>query len=142
MKVGLDSSFIINLLRTGTAQHRATWECYQKLREDGATFVVSDHALLESFSVMSRAPAPTGLPPIEAERVLREGCGEMEIAPTRTGIAWDTIRHTLSRGHWGGRIYDAVIALAIYEAGARLLLTWNVRHFYSVAPVGLEVREP
>ncbi|HEY4362113.1 MAG TPA: PIN domain-containing protein [Bryobacteraceae bacterium] len=142
MKVGLDSSFIIHLLRSGTPQHQATWGCYQKLREAGATFVVSDHALLESFSVMSRSPAPTGLPPIEAEQVLREGCAGMEIAPTRTGLAWDTIRQTLSRGHWGGRVYDAVIALAVYEAGARLLLTWNVRHFHSVAPVGLEVREP
>jgi predicted nucleic acid-binding protein len=142
MKVGLDSSFIIHLLRHGSPQHRATLECYQKLKDDGATFVVCDHALLESFSVMSRSPAPTGLPAGEAERVLREGCGHMEIAPIRPGLGWDTIRHTLSRGYWGGRVYDAVIALAVYEAGARLLLTWNVRHFLTVAPVGLEVREP
>jgi predicted nucleic acid-binding protein len=142
MKVALDSSFVITLLRRGTPRHEKTWACYQKYREEGATFMVSDHVLLESFSVMSRSPAPAGLRPAEAERVLREGCGAMEIAPTRPGLAWDTIRHTLSRGYWGGRIYDAVIAMAVYEAGARVLLTWNARHFHAVAPVGLEVREP
>ena len=55
---------------------------------------------------------------------------------------WTAIRHTLSCGFWGGRIYDAAIALATFEAGARLLLTWNVKHFHAVAPFGLEVREP
>lgn len=58
------------------------------------------------------------------------------------GLAWDTIHHTLRRGFAGARVYDAVIALAAYEAGARLLLTWNVRHFISVALVGLEIRQP
>ena len=60
----------------------------------------------------------------------------------RPGLPWETIRHTLDRGCSGGRVYDAVIALATYEAGARLRQTWNVRHFLTVAPVGLEIRQP
>lgn len=92
---------------------------------------------------MSRAPFPEGgLSPADVEQVLRNHFGKTQIAAIRPGLAWDTIRHTLAHGYWGGRVYDAAIALATYEAGARVLLTWNARHFHSVAPVGLEVREP
>jgi hypothetical protein len=49
---------------------------------------------------------------------------------------------TVDRGFAGARVFDVAIALAAYEAGARFLLTWNVRHFISIAPVGLEIRQP
>lgn len=49
----------------------------------------------------------------------------------------DAIRQTLDRHHYGGRVYDAVIALSVYEPGARLLLTWDTRRFPSIAPGGL-----
>lgn len=108
----------------------------------GSEFLITDHALFEAFSVLSRAPAPLGVDAETAHRLLRENFGAMQIAPIRSGLAWDTIHHTLARGFRGGRVYDAAIALATYEAGARVLLTWNVRHFHAVAPAGLEVREP
>ena len=74
--------------------------------------------------------------------MLYESFGKATIAPLRPGSGWDIIRFTLSHGFWGGRVYDTAIALATFEAGARLLLTWNVKHFHAVAPFGLEVREP
>jgi predicted nucleic acid-binding protein len=42
----------------------------------------------------------------------------------------------------GGILYDAVIAHAAFNAGAGVLLTWNVRDFIRIAPVGLEVMTP
>ena len=41
----------------------------------------------------------------------------------------------------GGRVYDAVIAFCVAEAGANVLLSWNVKHFAPIAPDTLEVRE-
>ncbi len=142
LKVGLDSSVIVQLLVKRGSHHVRSMASYHSLVEAGAEFMLTDHVLLESFSALSRSPASIGVPPAEAERMLHEGFGKATIAPLRAGAAWDIIRLTLSRGFWGGRVYDAAIALATYQAGARLFLTWNVKRFHSVAPAGLEVREP
>ena len=142
MKIGLDTSIIVNLIRRGTPEHDASWAWYLPRKETGEEFIITDHALLEAFSVLTRIPPPYQLAPKAAELVLQNNFGTATIAPIHPGFSWQVIPHTISRGFWGGRIYDAAIALATYEAGARLLLTWNVKHFISVAPVGLEIRQP
>jgi predicted nucleic acid-binding protein len=140
--VGLDSNILIELVLKTAKKHDRTARAYNALAAEGAEFVIADHVLLEAFSVMSRSPFPVGVAPRVAERILKDSFGSAVIAPLRPGLAWETIRHTLVHGFWGGRVYDAAIALTIYEAGARVFLTWNTRHFLTIAPVGLEVRSP
>ncbi len=142
MRVALDSSVLVELISTGSDRHLRTEASYEEFRRIGAEFVLPDHVLLEAFSVLSRSPRPVGIPPRDAERLLRDHFSDAIIAPLRPGLAWDTIGQTLSRGCWGGRVYDTLIAMVAFEAGAQVLLTWNTRHFRSVAPAGLEVREP
>ena len=36
-------------------------------------------------------------------------------------------------------MYDALIAWCAADAGATVLLTWNLKHFAAIAPAGLEV---
>lgn len=142
MKIALDADLVVHLIATDSPRNAATVSCYEGHRKGGDEFVLAENALLEAFSVLTRAPKPFATPGREAERILRAHFGTSVTAPIRPGLALEAIRHTLDRGFAGGRVYDAAIALATYEAGARLLLTWNVRHFISVAPVGLEVRHP
>lgn len=133
---------LVELISTGSDRHLRTESSYEEFRRMGAEFVLPDHVLLEAFSVLSRSPRPVGIPPRDAERLLRSHFGDAIIAPLRPGLAWDTIGQTLSRGFWGGRVYDTLIAMVAFEAGAEVLLTWNTRHFYAIAPAGLQVREP
>jgi predicted nucleic acid-binding protein len=133
---------LVELLSRHSGRHPATRSAYEEFRRMGAEFLLADHVLLEAFSVLSRSPRPIGIPPRDAERLLLEHFRDAIIAPLRPGLAWDTISQTLSRGCWGGRVYDTLIAMVVFEAGAEVLLTWNTRHFRSIAPAGLEVREP
>ena len=142
LRVALDTNVLVQLFSSGSERHAETLARYRELRHAGAEIVLAENVVLEAFSVLSRSPHPVGIPPPDAERLLTETFRDAIIAPLKPGFAWEAMRHTLSRGFWGGRVWDTAIALAVYEAGARLLLTWNVRHFRSVAPVGLEVREP
>jgi predicted nucleic acid-binding protein len=142
LKIGLDTSCIVPIVVDGSDFHQRTYLAYDELKRNGAEFVIANNALLEAFSVLTRSPDPFKTAPAEAERLLHRNFDDATIAGSAAGVAWAAIRHTISRGYGGSRVYDAAIALATYEAGARLLLTWNVRHFHSVAPVGLEVREP
>jgi predicted nucleic acid-binding protein len=140
MKIGLDASFIVDLIVKHSPRHSATLACYEKHRDEGDDFILAENALLEAFAVLSGAPF--GLPPREAVRLLEHDFGDTITAPIRRGLAWDTIHHLIARGFSGRRIYDAAIALAAHEAGATVLLTWNVRHFVGIAPTGLEIRQP
>jgi len=142
LKIGLDTSFIVPLIAEPSEFHDRTWAAFQELREGGAEFVVTGHALLEAFSVLTRSPEPIKTLPREAERSLRDIFSNAIMTRFDQDDAWTAIAHTISRGYHGGRIYDAVIALATFEAGARVLLTWNVKHFLTIAPFGLEIREP
>jgi predicted nucleic acid-binding protein len=142
LKVALDTNILVELLSIGSGRHARTRFAYEELRRGGAEFVIADHVLLEAFAVLSRSPRPVGIPPRQAEQLLRDHFGDAIIAPIRPGLAWDAIGQTLARGFWGGRVYDTLIALATFAAGAEVLLTWNTRHFYGIAPVGLEIREP
>jgi predicted nucleic acid-binding protein len=142
LKIALDADVMVHLVSTRSERHAVTIARLAEYRQAGAEFVIAENALLEAFSVLSRSPNPVGMRPADAEIALKQSFANAILAPIRPGLAWETIRHTLARGHAGGRIYDTAIALAAYEAGARLLLTWNVRHLVSVAPTGLEIRQP
>ena len=119
-----------------------TFACYEEHHRAGDEIILVENVLLEAFRVLSGAPKPIGMPPRQALQLLQDDFGDAITAPVRRGLAWDAIQHTLDRGFAGARVFDSAIALAAYEAGARLLLTWNVRHFISIAPAGLEIRQP
>ena len=86
---------------------------------------------------------PYRFPTDEAERLLLENFSEgAEIPGIEASIVWTAMREVTQGGVGGGRIYDTVIALSSFRAGAKILLTWNVRDFLPIAPAGLEIREP
>lgn len=132
----------MGLLSKGSPLHAAARDAYRRLLENGSELIFSEQVIIETFSVLSRSPKPLGVEPRFAGQILTDLCKGATIAPFRQGLGLDAIRQTLERGHHGGRVYDAVIALSVYEAGARVLLTWSTRRFHSIAPAGLEVREP
>jgi predicted nucleic acid-binding protein len=140
MKIGLDADFMVDLIAENSPRHPATLACYEKHRDAGDEFILAENALMEAFAVLSGAPF--GIAPREAVRLLEHDFGDTITVPIRRGLAWDTIHHVIARGFAGRRIYDAAIALAAFEAGATVFLTWNVRHFITVAPAGLEIRQP
>jgi len=142
VKIGVDADVVVHLIATPSERHAVTMASFQEYCRAGAEIVLAENVLLEAFSVLSRSPKPIGIRAEDAARALRESFGATTIAPIRSGLALRAIAQVVDRGFAGGRVYDAAIAIATYEAGARLLLTWNVKNFLTVAPVGLEIRQP
>jgi len=64
------------------------------------------------------------------------------IAGVHQAEVWRAIDSLSNLALGGGRVYDSVIAQCAAAAGAAVLLTWNVKHFASISPAGLDVREP
>lgn len=104
--------------------------------------MLSVHVLLETFSVLTRLPAPLRMPPRDALLCLRENFSRDLIAGLTPQSSWSSIEQLAERGLGGGRVYDAAIASSVLQAGATILLTWNVRDLLAVAPQGLERTRP
>jgi predicted nucleic acid-binding protein len=142
-RFGLDSSFVIALLCEWHVHHAGTLSVYLRLLDRGAIPVLPVHVILESYSVLTRLPAPYRLPCSAAKLVLEETFASVaEFVGLDPETTWKTI-HSLARlDVGGGRTYDAVIASLAASAGATQLLTWNMKDFVGIAPASLEVQEP
>lgn len=143
VKFALDTSCLVPLLAEWHPHHRQTVAAYQARLAAGQRVVVPAHALLECFAVLTRLPGPVRIPPQTARRILELSFGSgVEVCGLEPQDCWSAIAGLAGSGKGGGRVYDAVIALSTWRAGASVLLTWNVSDFLSVAPPGLEIREP
>lgn len=139
--VALDTSCVVPLLCTWHDHHSRTVGALESVVDRAV--VICSHVLLESFSVLTRLPPPYRLTVVGARQLLEANFGDPElVGQVDREDCWSAIGSATEAGSGGGRVYDAVIAHASARAGASVLFTWNVKHFLSVAPAGLEVRTP
>jgi predicted nucleic acid-binding protein len=142
VKYGLDSSCLVPLLLAAHPRHERTLAAKTVCDRENGELVLTGHALFECYSVLTRLPKPHGIAPPKAEELLRLNFANQRIVAMTRDTVWGTLRQRVSRGDWGPRVYDSLVALMTAEAGGTVLLSWNARHVQAVAPPGLEVREP
>jgi predicted nucleic acid-binding protein len=100
------------------------------------------HALVETYAVLTRLPAPHRLAPADAWALLAASFVEPATVVALGGPAHATLLARLAAaGTGGGRTYDALIGGQAATAGAGVLLTLNPRHF-EPPPGDLTVIEP
>ena len=101
------------------------------------------HALIESFSVLTRFPAPHRISPADALALLEGNfmAPAGVVALTAPGYR-QLLRRAASESVAGGRIYDGVIAACALRAKASAFLTFNAGHFADLSAAGLKVVTP
>jgi predicted nucleic acid-binding protein len=109
----------------------------------GYSMTIAGHALLETYSVLTRMPFPLRIPPAEALRAidvtfLSRGT---VFAPTNAQHV-RMLRDIVTDGIVGGRVYDAAIAACARLAGVDVILTFNERHFPQFASDQLAIVVP
>lgn len=108
----------------------------------GERLAIAAHALVETYAVLTRLPAPHRLAPVDAWALVKENFVEHATVVTLDGRAHITILGRLATmGVGGERTYDAVIAASAGQAKVDTLLTFNPRHF-DPPPKGVAVVEP
>ncbi len=143
VKFGLDTSCIVPLLSAAHAQHAPTLAEYTARHRRSEQPVIPLHALLESYSVLTRSPSPLFISPAQVRQMLVENFAEVaEFPGLSPHHCWAGLDELAARALGGGLVYDAIIADGCLQAGAKVLLTWNVRDFLRVARAGLEIRQP
>jgi len=111
--IGLDTSVAVALLLQTHKEHAAVVRWW-----DGRDVALCGHALVETYSVLTRLPGDVRVAPADAARLI----GERFSPPLLLGseVSRD-IPNVLSRlGIAGGAAFDALVGLAAAEHGAEL----------------------
>jgi len=100
-------------------------------------------ALVETYAVLTRLPAPYRLAPADALALLETGFMRTGRIVALTGRSYrDLLARAPDDGIVGGRTCDAVIAACAARGKASALLTFNAGHFEAFATESLEIVVP
>jgi predicted nucleic acid-binding protein len=122
--------------------HAAAAAEIERRFERGERLAVPAAALVETYAVLTRLPAPHRLSPADAWTLIEANFVEHATIRALIGAAYvSLLRNLAKQAGGGGRAYDAVIAECAREANAIALLTFNRRHF-DPPPEGVPVIEP
>jgi predicted nucleic acid-binding protein len=105
--------------------------------------IVAAPALIETYSVLTRLPAPHRISPTDALSLLEANFlrGRKVTALSAAGYG-RLLRDSPENGISGGRIYDAVIAACASKERVVALLTFNETHFASLTRTDLQIVAP
>lgn len=139
--IALDTSVIVAALLSWHERHEAAARAVARALRTPGTLVIPSHALVESYAVMTRLPAPHRLTASDALELLRENFRDVRVAALASREVWPFLSRVAEAKISGGRTYDALILESARDAGATRLLTLNARDFERF-DAGLEVVEP
>jgi predicted nucleic acid-binding protein len=125
----LDSSIIVAALLAWHESHASAARAMERALSAKGGVVIPTHALIESYSVLTRLPPPHRIAPADALTLLLENFRTARLAGFSTRSVWPLLEELASANLGGGVTYDAIILDSAANAGATSLLTLNARDF-------------
>ena len=105
------------------------------IRNGGAAAIVSAHSLAETYSVLTRIPAPQQLAPNVAWRLIQQDIVAIAEVIALTSQEYQDLIERLAKSQIvGGAVYDAVIADIALKSQVDHIVTLNARDFRRVNP--------
>lgn len=134
-----DTSTLVAKVCSWHEHHTRTLAELERRERAGEELVLAAHSLAETYAVLTRLPGPNRLRSGDAIALLEANWRETPVIHLTAAETWRTLRRAHRRGMIGGQTYDMLIAACALKAGARTILTWNVRHFARATPeIGAE----
>ena len=129
-----DTSALIAAVSSWHEHHERTRSEIERRERSDEQMVVAGHSLAETYSVLTRLPAPHRLRADDAIALIESNWRDTPIVQLTGSEMWSALREAQRRELIGGQMYDALIAIAALKAKAATLITWNVRNFAPFAP--------
>lgn len=127
----VDTSVAVALLVSDHAHHEETFAAVR-----GRRLGLAGHAVFETYSVLSRLPAPARRTPGAITRLLESNFPDtLFLGPDRASRLPSQLAEL---GIAGGAVYDALVAAAAIEHG-RVLVTRDRRALATYRELGVEV---
>jgi toxin FitB len=127
--IAIDSSVIIAALAPWHHRHDDALAAINRALSSRQGTVVPAHAILESYSVLTRLPEQFRATGRDVAAALHETLSSAAVVPFPARSTWQVIADLAEAGVVGGAIYDASILKTAENAGATSLLTLNPRDF-------------
>jgi len=110
----------------------------------GETLVLAAHSLVETYSVLTRLPAPHRLSPVDCRALIEANvASELVEVIALSADGYRRLIHDAPDGNVsGGRVYDAIIVACAWAGRVDILLTFNERHFAPFAGEDITVVVP
>ncbi len=133
----IDSSVFV----AAALESSARFEASNLFLENARSGVTSGHALIETYSTLTRLPAGFRLSPGQASAFIANWMRDINVFSLAANDVLTFIAEAPARGVMGGRIYDALHARTAKKAGATAIVTWNAKHFAGLE-AGLKIETP
>jgi predicted nucleic acid-binding protein len=114
----------------------------KKLRSSAHAIILSAHSLLETYSVLTRLPAPYRLSEEIAFNLINVNWATTEVVTLTANEYWKLLHYLQQSKVSGGRVYDALVAACARKGKAKFILTWNPQHFLQFQDKAVQVRTP
>jgi predicted nucleic acid-binding protein len=138
----LDSSVMVAAISAWHGDHaRASSEIERRLA-DNEIQIVAAPALVETYAVLTRLPAPHRLTAADTLALIEVNFLAGEVVALEVDDYRSLLRLARSHSIVGGQTHDAVIVACARAARVDTLLTFNLRHFQRMAGDELTVAVP
>ena len=138
----VDTSCMVAAVCSWHEHHEAAAAEIERRLDRRERLSVPAPALVEAYAVLTRLPSPHRLSAPDAWALIEANfVAQATVQALGSDLVVDLLRRAAAQAVAGGRTYDAVIGECARDAGAKVLLTFNRRHF-DPAPAGVNVIEP
>lgn len=134
----VDTSCLVAAFCQWHTQHTVTLAEFSRRMDGGSTLVIAAHSLLETYSVLTRLPAPRRLQPAQAYQVIQANLSQQRALTLADKEYWKLVHTCSERGWCGGMVYDALLVALAQAYQIPEILTYNERDFSRL--VGVETR--
>jgi toxin FitB len=136
-----DTSVLVASLSDDHTFHGQALRALEQALDEGE-LAIPLPALVETYSVLTRMPAPHRLRAGVAEELLTRSFGECRVLTVPSRQIWGHLGKWAAAEIGGGAVYDALILACCAHGAASRLLTFNRRHFERLAPADFEIVVP
>lgn len=137
-----DTNCLVAMASISHKQHRATNADRDRRQARGEPMVVVMHCIEEAYSVLTRSPAPMRCRPADAWVWVHAWTKQAVLVDLKPQERLDALHAGVELGIAGGQIHDCLIAACARKAGAKTLVTWNLRHFARWGGADLDIVNP
>jgi predicted nucleic acid-binding protein len=134
MKVFCDTNVLVAAFVANHPHHSAARPVIERVKAGTDEGFIATHSIAETYSVLTRLPGSSQMPPSVAWQLITENVlGCFTAIPLSKSDYQKCIANAVSQNVVGGKIYDALLLAAAMKSGATRIYTFNVSHFQSLA---------
>jgi predicted nucleic acid-binding protein len=128
----LDTSVLVPIAQASHVHHVPSVTLWRAIADK--KIGISVHAMAEAYATLTAMPPPLRASPADVLKTLDKYLARITPVALTDSEYLDTIRNAASMNFVSGMIYDALHLACARKMHAKLIYTWNLKHFRAIAP--------